>query len=93
MIRYKGASFSPGGLTPGKNGVKCHVMLLDGKRDTVEMNKKALAGTLFDYVCRRLDILEKEYFGIQYEDEKKMTRWLELSKPLKKQLKSESDVM
>jgi len=23
-------------------------------------------------VCRRLDILEREYFGIEYEDEKKM---------------------
>lgn len=38
MIRYKGASYSPGDLNPGKNGIKCHVMLLDGKRDTVEMN-------------------------------------------------------
>lgn len=38
MIRYKGASYSPGDLTPGKNGIKCHVMLLDGKRDTVELN-------------------------------------------------------
>lgn len=38
MIRYKGASYSPGDLTPGKNGIKCHVMLLDGKRETVEMN-------------------------------------------------------
>lgn len=35
--------------------------------------KKALAGVLFDYVCRRLDILEREYFGIQFEDDKKMT--------------------
>lgn len=38
MIRYKGASYSPGDLSPGKNGIKCHVMLLDGKRDMVEMN-------------------------------------------------------
>ena len=35
--------------------------------------KKALGGALFDYVCRRLDILEREYFGIQFEDDKKMT--------------------
>jgi len=42
MIRYKGASYSPGDLAPGKNGIKCHVMLLDGKRDTVEMNVSCL---------------------------------------------------
>lgn len=34
--------------------------------------KKALASALFDSVCRRLDILEREYFGIEYEDDKKL---------------------
>ena len=54
MIRYKGASYSPGDLSPGKNGIKCHVMLLDGKRDMVEMN-------VSDYCVCQLTVYCVEY--------------------------------
>lgn len=50
-----------------RSGCCCNV-----KPCAVVSQKKALSGALFDYVCRRLDILEREYFGIQYEDDKKM---------------------
>ena len=51
MIRYKGASYSPGDLSPGKNGIKCHVMLLDGKRETVEMNVSHLCVCIIIVYC------------------------------------------
>ena len=46
MMRYKGASYSPGDLAPGKNGIKCHVVLLDGKAEIMEIHVSAMACTV-----------------------------------------------
>ena len=35
------------------------------------MQKKSNAQTTFDQVIRRLSIVEKEYFALEYEDEQK----------------------
>jgi len=43
MMRYKGASYSPGDLAPGKNGIKCYVVLLDGKAEVVEIHVSTIA--------------------------------------------------
>jgi len=43
MMRYKGASYSPGDLAPGKNGIKCQVVLLDGKAEFVEIHVSTTA--------------------------------------------------
>ena len=33
--------------------------------------KKAAGQAVFDHVLRKLEILERDYFGLQYEDEQK----------------------
>ena len=35
------------------------------------LQKKTLGQSVFDYVLRKLDLLERDYFGLQYEDEQK----------------------
>ena len=38
----------------------------------------------------QMDIIEKDYFGLQYTDHNHVSHWLDPSKPVKKQVKSES---
>ena len=35
-----------------------------------------------------MDILEKDYFGLQYTDHNNVSQWLDPTKPVKKQVKS-----
>uniref|UniRef100_A0A8C5I935 FERM domain-containing protein 5 n=1 Tax=Gouania willdenowi TaxID=441366 RepID=A0A8C5I935_GOUWI len=44
---------------------------------------------LFDLICHHLNLLEKDYFGIRYVDPDKQRHWLEFSKSIPKQMKSQ----
>uniref|UniRef100_A0A8C6KL64 FERM domain containing 5b n=1 Tax=Nothobranchius furzeri TaxID=105023 RepID=A0A8C6KL64_NOTFU len=44
---------------------------------------------LFDLICHHLNLLEKDYFGIRYVDPDKQRHWLEFSKSIAKQMKSQ----
>uniref|UniRef100_A0A6Q2Z744 FERM domain-containing protein n=1 Tax=Esox lucius TaxID=8010 RepID=A0A6Q2Z744_ESOLU len=44
---------------------------------------------LLDHVCNHYSLLEKDYFGIRYVDLEKQRHWLEPSKPIVKQMKSQ----
>ncbi|KAI7814387.1 putative FERM domain-containing protein 5, partial [Triplophysa rosa] len=44
---------------------------------------------LFEQVCHHLNLLEKDYFGIRFVDPEKQRHWLECSKPITKQMKSQ----
>ena len=55
----------------------CHVYgLLQGA---------SLGYELLAHVFAHLDILETDYFGLQYTDEKSVTRWIDQDKSIKKQ--------
>lgn len=42
---------------------------------------------LFDQVCRQLNLLEADYFGLEYEETAAKTKyWLDLEKPLHRQI-------
>lgn len=51
------------------------------------MQKKALAGDLYEQVFYSLDLIEKDYFGLQYTDSNNVQHWLDPTKPIKKQVK------
>lgn len=51
--------------------------------------KKALASDLYEQVFYSLDLIEKDYFGLQYTDSNNVQHWLDPTKPIKKQVKSE----
>jgi len=46
-----------------------------------------------EQVYYNLDIIEKDYFGLQYTDPYNVPHWLDPSKIVKKQVKSEFDII
>ncbi|KAK2579225.1 hypothetical protein KPH14_008194 [Odynerus spinipes] len=74
-------------LLSNKNIVQCRVVLLDGTDLPIELSKKALASDLYEQVFYSLDLIEKDYFGLQYTDSNNVQHWLDPTKPIKKQVK------
>uniref|UniRef100_A0A3Q3LTV8 FERM domain-containing protein n=1 Tax=Mastacembelus armatus TaxID=205130 RepID=A0A3Q3LTV8_9TELE len=54
--------------------------------------QKVLGGDFFNKVCGHLKLLEKEYFGLEFRHHSGNYVWLELLKPLAKQIKYTSDL-
>ena len=50
--------------------------------------KKALGKDLLEQVFYHLDIIEKDYFGLQFTDPYNVPHWLDPTKLVKKQVKS-----
>ncbi|XP_017650827.1 band 4.1-like protein 2 isoform X7 [Nannospalax galili] len=55
--------------------VQCRVILLDGTEYSCDLEKCAKGQVLFDKVCEHLNLLEKDYFGLLFQEnpEQKMT--------------------
>ncbi|XP_065073156.1 band 4.1-like protein 5 [Ochlerotatus camptorhynchus] len=70
-----------------KNLVPCRVILLDNTDLSVDLSKKALASDLYEQVIYSLDLIEKDYFGLQFTDANNVKHWLDPTKPIKKQVK------
>ncbi|XP_013061121.2 band 4.1-like protein 4A isoform X1 [Biomphalaria glabrata] len=70
-----------------KNALVCTIMLLDETDITVDINKKATGGTLIEQVFYHLDVIEKDYFGLQYTDHYNVNHWLDPTKQVRKQVK------
>ncbi|XP_030639282.1 tyrosine-protein phosphatase non-receptor type 3 [Chanos chanos] len=66
----------------------CAVVFPDGTMHTFTVNKHDAGLLLFDMACEHLDVQEKHYFSLQISgDNFGSPRWLDLNKPIKKQLK------
>lgn len=50
--------------------------------------KKANGSELYEQVFYSLDLIEKDYFGLQYTDANHVQHWLDPTKAIKKQVKS-----
>ncbi|XP_061901087.1 band 4.1-like protein 2 isoform X6 [Entelurus aequoreus] len=68
--------------------VVCHVTLLDGSDFTCEVEKRAKGLFLFFKVCEHLNLLEKDYFGLTYKDHHEQKCWLDPTKEIKRQIRS-----
>ena len=53
------------------------------------LQKKATGQELMEKVNYQMDIIEKDYFGLQYTDHNHVSHWIDPTKPVKKQIKSE----
>lgn len=51
------------------------------------MQKKAVGGDLYEQVFYTLDLIEKDYFGLQFTDANNVKHWLDPTKAIKKQVK------
>ncbi|XP_034824612.2 uncharacterized protein yrt [Maniola hyperantus] len=70
-----------------KNLIQCKVMLLDDTDLSINLSKKASAGDLYEQVFYSLDLIEKDYFGLQFTDTNNVKHWLDPTKTIKKQVK------
>ncbi|XP_021097548.1 FERM domain-containing protein 5 isoform X3 [Heterocephalus glaber] len=67
----------------------CTVRLLDDSEYTCTFQRDAKGQYLFDLLCHHLNLLEKDYFGIRFVDPDKQRHWLEFTKSVVKQLRSQ----
>lgn len=67
---------------------KCTIRLLDDT-EVLQCDFQHLCKGqyILDYVCNALNLLEKDYFGLRYVDSHKQRHWLDLTKPIMKQVK------
>eukprot|EP00095_Tigriopus_kingsejongensis_P010206 snap_masked-scaffold704_size109063-processed-gene-0.4 protein:Tk10206 transcript:snap_masked-scaffold704_size109063-processed-gene-0.4-mRNA-1 annotation:"band -like protein 5" len=83
-----------------KNIIPCKVILLDGSDLSIDVQfftldmtcegqskKKATGQMLMEQVNYHLDLIEKDYFGLQYTDPYNVPHWLDPTKVVKKQVK------
>ncbi|XP_052246002.1 band 4.1-like protein 5 isoform X4 [Dreissena polymorpha] len=70
-----------------KNAIACKVMLLDGTDYTTEVHKRDHGEVLLEKCFFHLDIIEKDYFGLQYTDHNNVSHWLDQTKGIRKQVK------
>lgn len=55
----------------------------------LSFQKKAMGSDLYEQVLYSLDLIEKDYFGLQFMDANHVKHWLDPTKAIKKQVKSE----
>ncbi|KAJ7391164.1 hypothetical protein OS493_020195 [Desmophyllum pertusum] len=73
---------------PSRNRLSCQVTLLDGTVLTTDQLQKSAKGhDLMHWVTTQLNITEKEYFGLLWEDKKGEKYWLDPQKKITTQLK------
>ncbi|KAM5229171.1 band 4.1-like protein 2 isoform 3-T3 [Ctenodactylus gundi] len=68
--------------------VQCKVTLLDGTGYSCDLEKRAKGQVLFDKVCEHLNLLEKDYFGLVFQENSEQKNWLDPAKEIKRQLRN-----
>ncbi|XP_018572731.1 FERM, ARHGEF and pleckstrin domain-containing protein 1 isoform X2 [Anoplophora glabripennis] len=74
--------------TPKKGGkmLAIRVQMLDDTVTIFQVQAKAVGRVLFEQVCKQLHLLEADYFGLEYSDVNGTKYWLDLQKPISRQL-------
>ncbi|XP_075410670.1 band 4.1-like protein 2 isoform X9 [Tenrec ecaudatus] len=68
--------------------VQCRVTLLDGTEYRCDLEKRAKGHVVFDKVCEHLNLLEKDYFGLLFQENPEQKNWLDPAKEIKRQLRN-----
>ncbi|KAJ8255626.1 hypothetical protein COCON_G00194900 [Conger conger] len=76
----------PPAMPPGRQ-VSVRVHLLDDSEEAFDVSQRASGRVLLDLVCAHLNLIEGDYFGLEYQNHRKMTVWLDLLKPIIKQIR------
>ncbi|XP_067827386.1 FERM domain-containing protein 5 isoform X2 [Heptranchias perlo] len=67
----------------------CTVRLLDDSEYLCTIQRDAKGHYLIDLLGHHMNLLEKDYFGIRFVDPDKQRHWLDISKSIIKQMKSQ----
>uniref|UniRef100_A0A3Q3B7A5 Band 4.1-like protein 1 n=1 Tax=Kryptolebias marmoratus TaxID=37003 RepID=A0A3Q3B7A5_KRYMA len=81
------ASRSPQKSSKRLKTVPVKVTLLDGSDYETAVEKFAKGQSLLDMVCGHLNLLERDYFGLNFTDTDNSKNWLDPSKEIKKQIR------
>ncbi|XP_036396148.1 FERM, ARHGEF and pleckstrin domain-containing protein 1-like isoform X2 [Megalops cyprinoides] len=73
-------------MPPGRH-VSVRVHMLDDTEEVFDISQRAPGKVLLDLVCAHLNLIEGDYFGLEYDDHRKMIVWLDLLKPIMKQIR------
>ena len=63
----------------------CRVYLLDESRIEIGVDLHAIGLELLQSVCKYLNVIEMDYFGLKYKGEHYNNVWVRPDKPIKKQ--------
>lgn len=69
------------------------IQMLDDTQEAFEVPQRAPGKVLLDAVCSHLNLVEGDYFGLEFPDHKKITVWLDLLKPIVKQIRRPKHVV
>uniref|UniRef100_A0A7N9ASQ8 Erythrocyte membrane protein band 4.1 like 4B n=1 Tax=Mastacembelus armatus TaxID=205130 RepID=A0A7N9ASQ8_9TELE len=67
--------------------ITCRVLLLDGSDVNVDLPSKSKGQDLFDQIMYHIDLVETDYFGLQFMDTDQVSHWLDMTKLIKKQIR------
>uniref|UniRef100_A0A3B4T9Q9 FERM, ARHGEF and pleckstrin domain-containing protein 1 n=1 Tax=Seriola dumerili TaxID=41447 RepID=A0A3B4T9Q9_SERDU len=76
----------PPAMPPGRQ-VTIRVRMLDDSEELFDISQKASGKVLFDLVCSHMNLIEGDYFGLEFQNHQKMMVWLDHIKPIIKQLR------
>ncbi|XP_044063192.1 band 4.1-like protein 4B isoform X2 [Siniperca chuatsi] len=82
-----GASIHIPAAGAARTTITCRVLLLDGSDVNVDLPSKSKGQDLFDQIMYHIDLVETDYFGLQYMDTEQVSHWLDMSKLIKKQIR------
>ncbi|XP_041067618.1 FERM, ARHGEF and pleckstrin domain-containing protein 2 isoform X4 [Carcharodon carcharias] len=68
-------------------GIQLMVQLLDDVQEQVEVEQKAYGQALMDEICHRLNLVESDYFGLEFRNSRGNEIWLEPAKLIVKQVR------
>ncbi|TSM68851.1 FERM, RhoGEF and pleckstrin domain-containing protein 1 [Bagarius yarrelli] len=81
------STLETGQKLPAGRQMAIRVRMLDESEEIFNVSQRASGKVLFEMVCAHLNLFEGDYFGLEYQDQHKMTVWLDLLKPIIKQIK------
>ncbi|XP_004447833.1 FERM, ARHGEF and pleckstrin domain-containing protein 1 isoform X3 [Dasypus novemcinctus] len=79
--------------TPSGKLMSIKIQMLDDTQEAFEVPQRAPGKVLLDAVCSHLNLVEGDYFGLEFPDHKKITVWLDLLKPIVKQIRRPKHVV
>ncbi|XP_076401692.1 FERM, ARHGEF and pleckstrin domain-containing protein 1 isoform X2 [Peromyscus maniculatus bairdii] len=79
--------------TPSGKLMTVKIQMLDDTQETFEVPQRAPGKVLLDAVCSHLNLVEGDYFGLEFPDHKKIMVWLDLLKPIAKQIRRPKHVV
>ncbi|XP_036025090.1 band 4.1-like protein 2 isoform X9 [Onychomys torridus] len=82
------AELAPQKTAKKTKAVLAKVTLLDGTEYSCDLEKRAKGQVLFDRVCEHLNLLEKDYFGLLFQENAEQKNWLDPAKEIKRQLRN-----